>query len=143
MTNVRNILQMKGNVVWTVPPNTTVLGALTLMAEKNVGALVVTLEEKVLGIISERDYARKVALRGKSSRDTSVREIMTSDPVCVSPDQSIEECMEIMNNRHVRHLPVLENNRLAGMITIRDAIKAVIAEKEHTIEQLESYIKRS
>ncbi len=143
MTNVRSILQMKGNVVWTVPPETTVLDALALMAEKNVGALVVTLEGRVLGIISERDYARKVALKGRTSRDTSVREIMTSSPVCVGPDQSIEECMTIMNNRHVRHLPVLENNLLAGMITIRDAIKAVIAEKEHTIEQLESYIKRS
>ncbi len=141
MTTVQEILRNKGNTVWFVTPDSTVFEALVLMAEKNVGALLVMSGDNVAGILSERDYARKVILKGKSSRDLHVREIMTSDPVSVRPGQSIEECMEIMNSRHIRHLPVLENQKLIGMITIRDVIKAVINEKEHTITQLESYIK--
>ena len=141
MTTVREILQIKGNTVWSVTPDSTVFDALVLMADKNIGALLVISGGNVLGILSERDYARKVVLKGGSSRELHVREIMTSDPVSVRPEQSIEECMEIMNSRHIRHLPVLENQKLTGMITIRDVIKAVINEKEHTITQLESYIK--
>lgn len=141
MMTVRGILKTKGSAVWCAPPETTVFNALATMAEKNVGALVILSGETVVGIFSERDYARKVVLQGKTSRELPVREIMTSDPVSVSPGQSIEECMEIMNSRHIRHLPVLENHKLVGMITIRDAIKAVISEKEHTITQLENYIK--
>jgi CBS domain-containing protein len=141
MSTVRDILQTKGNAVFCVSPETMVFDALVVMAEKNVGALLVTSDDFVLGIVSERDYARKVVLKGKSSRETRVREIMTSDPVSVGPGQSIDECMAIMNIRHIRHLPVLENRKLIGMITIRDAIKAVISEKENTISQLESYIK--
>jgi CBS domain-containing protein len=117
------------------------LDALVTMADKDVGALVVMKGESVVGIFSERDYARKVALHGKSSRELPVKEIMTADPIFVNPGESIEECMKIMNNRHIRHLPVLEHRQLIGMITIRDAVKAVIAEKEQTISQLENYIK--
>lgn len=141
MTTVRDILKTKGNTIWTVSPDVTVFDALVFMAEKNVGALVVTSGDKIVGILSERDYARKIVLKGRSSRDTRVREIMTPDPVCVSPEESIQECMEIMNSRHIRHLPVLENLKLSGMISIRDVIKAVISEKEFTIKQLEDYIK--
>jgi len=141
MSTVRDILKTRGGVVWHVSPETKVFDALIVMAEKNVGALVVVSNGAVVGIFSERDYARKVVLKGKTSRELEVKEIMTPDPVSVSPEQSIEECMEIMDGRHIRHLPVLENQKLVGMITIRDAIKAVISEKEHTITQLQNYIK--
>ena len=141
MSTVRDILAIKGHAVWTVTPETSVYDALGTMADKNVGALVVVEGGSVAGIFSERDYARKVEIKGKNSRDVRVQEIMTSNPVSVHPEQSIEECMEIMNSKHIRHLPVLEAQKLAGMITIRDAIKAVISEKEHTIRHLENYIK--
>jgi CBS domain-containing protein len=141
MTTVREILKAKGSETWTITPKHTVFDALVTMADKNVGAVVVVNENAVLGIFSERDYARQVALKGKSSREIRVEEIMTSNPVTVSPDHSIEDCMELMNERHIRHLPVMENQKLAGMITIRDVIKAVLVEKEHTIKQLENYIK--
>ena len=141
MSTVRDILQIKGNAVLFVSPETTVFDALVVMAEKNVGALMVMSGNTLVGIFSERDYARKVVLMGKTSRELQIREIMTSDPISVRPEQSIGECMEIMNSKHIRHLPVLENGTLIGMITIRDTIKAVILEKEHTITQLENYIK--
>jgi len=140
MSAVRDILQTKGNTVWTITPEASVFEALGTMAEKNVGALVVVQNDSVVGIISERDYARKVELKGRNSKELRVRDIMTFNPVFVHPNQSIEECMEIMNKKHIRHLPVLEVQNLVGMITIRDAIKAVISEKEHTIKQLENYI---
>jgi Predicted signal-transduction protein containing cAMP-binding and CBS domains len=138
---VRDILQTKVNAVLFVSPETTVFDALVVMAEKNVGALLVMGGDTLVGIFSERDYTRKVELKGKTSKELRIREVMTSDPISVRPEQSIEECMEIMNSRHIRHLPVLENGTLIGMITIRDAIKAVISEKERTISQLENYIK--
>lgn len=141
MNTVRDILQTNDHAVWTTIPEASVFDALGSMAEKNVGALVVVKSDSVVGILSERDYARKVELKGKTSRELRVEAIMTSNPVTVSPGHSIEECMEIMNSRHIRHLPVLENQKLVGMITIRDAIKAVISEKERTITQLENYIK--
>jgi CBS domain-containing protein len=141
MTTVREILKAKGSETWTITPKQTVFDALVTMADKNVGAVVVVNENAVVGIFSERDYARQVVLKGKSSREIRVEEIMTSNPVTVSPDHSIGDCMELMNERHIRHLPVMENQKLAGMITIRDVIKAVLVEKEHTIKQLENYIK--
>jgi CBS domain-containing protein len=143
MKKVGDMLPVHSTAVFGVSPEDSVYAALVLMADKNVGALVVTKEDNLVGIISERDYARKVVLQGKSSRETFVRETMTSEPISVTPEQSIEECMEIMNNRHIRHLPVLAKGKLIGMITIRDTIKAVISEKEHTISQLENYIKGS
>lgn len=140
MKIVRDILQAKGSQVWSIPPDRSVFDALTLMAEKNVGALVVLDGDRVVGIISERDYARKVILKGKSSKEIPVREIMTSPVVCIRPEQSMEECMALMTDKHVRHLPVAENNRLVGLISIGDVVKAIIEEKEFIIGQLENYI---
>lgn len=140
MKVVKDILQAKGHRVWSITPDATVYDALTLMAEKNVGALVVLDGDRVVGIISERDYARKVILKGKSSKDLQVREIMTSRVVFVRPEQTMAECMVLMTDKHIRHLPVLVDNRLAGLVSIGDVVKAIIAEKEFIIGQLESYI---
>jgi CBS domain-containing protein len=140
MTTARTILQEKGSDVWSVTPDTLVFEALRIMAEKNVGALIVLHDEKVAGIFSERDYARKVILKGKSSNQTAVKEIMTPDVITVGPDQWIEECMSLMSSKHIRHLPVLENNKVIGMISIGDVVKAIIHEKERTIKHLENYI---
>jgi CBS domain-containing protein len=140
MKSVRDILRNKGNNVWSISPDITVFDALKTMADKNVGALVVLEEEKVVGIMSERDYARKVILHGKSSREIPVREIMSKTVHYVHPEQSIEDCMEKMTNQRVRHLPVLENNRLAGIISIGDVVKAIIADQETIIKHLENYI---
>ncbi len=140
MKVVKDILQAKGHRVWSITPDATVYDALTLMAEKNVGALVVLDGDRVVGIISERDYARKVILKGKSSKDLQVREIMTSRVVFVRPEQTMAECMVLMTDKYIRHLPVLVDNRLAGLVSIGDVVKAIIAEKEFIIGQLESYI---
>mgnify|MGYP001614885604 FL=1 len=141
MKTVREILLKKGNQVWTVSPDTTVFTALQLMAEKNTGALLVMKDDKVVGIMSERDYARKVALLGKFSKDILVQEIMSSTIFYVEPSFSTEECMALMINKRVRHLPVMENEKLGGIISIGDVVKAVIDEKEFLISQLELYIK--
>jgi len=140
MKVVKDILQGKGHQIWSITPDATVYDALTLMAEKNVGALVVLEGGRVVGIISERDYARKVILKGKSSKDLQVREIMTAAVVFVRPEQTMAECMVLMTDKHIRHLPVLVNDRLAGLVSIGDVVKAIIAEKEFIIEQLEGYI---
>ena len=140
MTTVKDILRAKGHDVWTISPGATVYEALSLMAEKNVGALVVVNGTGVVGIISERDYARKVILHGKSSREISVREIMTSRVYYVRPDQNIEECMAQMTDKHIRHLPVLEDDRLIGVVSIGDVVKAMIEHREFVIKQLENYI---
>jgi CBS domain-containing protein len=138
---VRQILQSKGGSIWSVAPQVTVFEALVLMAEKDVGALVVVENEKLVGIFSERDYARKVVLKGRSSRDTQVGELMSSDVLYVHLDQTIEECMALMTNKHFRHLPVLDGDTLVGIITIGDAVKAVIADQEVMINSLENYIR--
>jgi CBS domain-containing protein len=140
MTTVSQLLRSKGSAIWSVSPATTVYEALQLMAEKDVGALLVLDEGKLAGILSERDYARKIVLKGKSSRETAVREIMTERVVCVRPDQTVEDCMALMTNKHIRHLPVLQDNDLAGVISIGDVVKAIISEQEFVIEQLENYI---
>ncbi len=140
MTTVHQILQGKGREVWSVSPHTTVYDALTLMAEKNIGALLVLEGDKLRGVFSERDYARKVILKGKSSKETTVEEIMTQEVVSVRPRQSIEECMALMTEKRIRHLPVLEEDKLVGLVSIGDVVKAVISEQEFTIKQLESYI---
>lgn len=137
---VRQILQSKGHTVWSVAPQTSVYEALQLMAEKDIGALLVLDGEKVAGIFSERDYARKVILRGKSSIDTPVREIMTDEVIYIHPGQTIEECMEIMTEKRVRHLPVFEDGELVGIVSIGDVVKAIISEQELIIEQLGNYI---
>ena len=140
MTTVRHILETKGREVWSVSVNATVYEALKVMAEKNVGALVVLEGDQLKGIISERDYARKVILKGKFSKETPVKEIMSMDVVTLRPNQSIEECMALMTEKRIRHLPVLENDKLAGIISIGDVVKAIISEQEFTIKQLENYI---
>ncbi len=140
MTTVAQVLQEKGHSAWSISPDATVFDALQLMAEKDIGALLVLEGSALIGIISERDYARKIVLKGKYSRDTLVREIMTEDVVCVPPERTIEECMALMTAKRVRHLPVLEGGRLVGIISIGDVVKAVISEKEFLIHQLEQYI---
>ena len=140
---VSELLQAKGHEVWSVTPDTSVYDSLKLMADKNVGALLVLDADKVVGVFSERDYARKVILKGKSSKELSVEEIMSAEVVSVNPSQSIEECMALMTNKRIRHLPVLEGNRLVGIISIGDVVKATISEQEVTITHLENYIRRS
>lgn len=141
MTVVNQILKLKGYDVWSVTPDTSVYDALQLMADKNVGAVLVVDGEKISGIFSERDYARKVILKGKSSRATLVSDIMTVDVVYVNADQSVAECMNLMTDNRIRHLPVRSSEgRLAGIITIGDVVKAIISEQELMINQLEGYI---
>jgi CBS domain-containing protein len=140
MKTVREILMTKGSQVWSVPPATTVYEALQVMAEKEIGALLVLDGGRLIGIFSERDYARKVILRGKSSREITVEEIMSPKVFYVRQEQSVEECMALMTDKHIRHLPVLHDGELAGVISIGDVVKAIIAEQQFTIEQLERYI---
>lgn len=142
MHQVRHIIQLKGNYIWTISPDDTVFEALRLMATKGVGALVVTKDEKMVGIISERDYARKVILKGRTSRDTLVSEIMTSEVFTIHPDQTVEECMELMTEKRVRHLPVLENDRLVGVISIGDVLKDVIYHQRQVISEMEDQVRR-
>jgi CBS domain-containing protein len=126
--------------VVSVAPSSTVLDALKVMAEKEIGAVIVIDGEHLVGIFSERDYARKVVLQGKASKDTPVREIMTERVVCVRPEQSIEDCMGLMTDKRIRHLPVLEHKKVIGVISIGDVVKEMLSEKEFVIKQLESYI---
>jgi CBS domain-containing protein len=140
MTTVRSVLQSKGSDIWSTAPNTLVFDALKVMAEKNVGALLVMEGNQLIGIFSERDYARKVVLEGESSHTIAIRNVMTSGVISVTPDQSIEDCMALMTGKHIRHLPVLENSKLVGMISIGDVVKAIISQHEDTIKQLENYI---
>ena len=140
MKIVKHILKEKGQRFWSVGPETMVIDALKLMAEKEVGALLVLDAGKLIGIMSERDYARKVILKGKSSLDTPVREIMTAKVFFIRPAQTVEECMALMTDKHIRHLPVMEGDKVVGVISIGDLVKATIEEKDFMIKQLESYI---
>jgi CBS domain-containing protein len=140
MTTVKLYLQRKGSEVWSTHPEATVYEALRLMAEKDIGALLVLESGKVVGMFSERDYARKLILQGKSSKGTLVRDIMTSKVVCVSPQHTIEECMAVMTEKRIRHLPVMEADQVMGMISIGDVVKSIISEQEFVIEQLTNYI---
>jgi CBS domain-containing protein len=142
MKYVRDVLQKKGYDIWSVAPDTPVYKALQLMSEKNCGAVLVLDQETLVGILSERDYARKVILKGKSSKNTPVEEIMSQRVVCIQPDNTIDECMALMTDKRVRHLPVLKGEEaLVGLISIGDVVKEVISEQEFIINQLESYIK--
>jgi CBS domain-containing protein len=141
MRTVHDILQIKGSEVFTITPEETVYTALQKMAEKNVGALVVMENDRVIGLISERDYARKIVLKGKFSKDVPVNEIMTVEMVSVGPEEDIERCMHLMTYERVRHLPVFEKDRLIGLISVGDIVKAIIEHKEEIIHQLENYIK--
>ena len=134
------ILKEKGGRIWSVAPDSTVYDALAMMADKQVGALLVVFEDVLVGIASERDYARKVILQGKSSKTTLVRDIMTGDPITVTPRHSVDECMRIMTHHHIRHLPVLDESKLVGVVSIGDLVNAIIAEQAHTIGQLHTYI---
>jgi CBS domain-containing protein len=140
MTTVRQVLQRKSPGVWTVGPQATVYEALTLMAQMNIGAVLVVEDDALAGIFSERDYARKVILMGRSSRDTTVGELMSHPVVSVNPDIPIEACMALMTERHFRHLPVVEDGRLIGIVSIGDLGKAIIADQKIFIRDLETYI---
>lgn len=140
MKTIRHILDEKGRDVWSVGPADSVYTAIEMMASKSVGALLVMDGEALAGVISERDYARKVILAGLSSRETPVREIMTSRVICIEPEKSVEEAMALMTEKRVRHLPVLEDGKVGGVISIGDVVRGVIDEKEFQIEQLERYI---
>ncbi len=140
MKTVGQILDEKGRDLWSVALDDSVYSALELMAEKNIGAVLVMDGDQPVGILSERDYARRVVLEERVSRTTAVSEIMTPNPVLVRPEQSIEECMVLMTARRIRHLPVIDDGVLAGMLSIGDVVKAVISDREFLIQQLENYI---
>ena len=141
MGTVRNLLQKKGNSVYSISPDSSVYDALEELEEKNLGGLVVVENGKLIGVFTERDYARKVILKGRSSRETIVRDIMSSHPIFVNPDNTIDDCMQIMSDKFIRHLPVLENNELIGVISIGDIVRYIIHEKDFIIENLEQYIR--
>ena len=140
MNSLKQLLSAKGGQVHSIHPDAKVIEALRLMAQKDIGALVVLDSGRIVGILSERDYARKVILHGKSSEDIAVSEIMTTGVVTVDPAKTVEACMTLMTQRRIRHLPVCEGERLVGLVSIGDLVKEVIAEQEQTIRQLESYI---
>jgi CBS domain-containing protein len=141
MKTVKEILENKGHQIWSVTPDTTVYAALKLLAEKGIGAVLVMSNETLVGIMSERDYARKVALQGKSSLTLKVSEIMSGNVMYIDISQTVEDCMALMINKRIRHLPVFEEGKLVGFISIGDVVKALIDEKEFMIDQLVHYIK--
>ena len=141
MSTVRNILQIKGNAVYCVTPDSSVYDALEDLEERNLGALVVVENGKLIGVFTERDYARKVILKGRSSKETLVRDIMSHHPIFVNPDNSLDYCMQLMTDKFIRHLPVLENGSLIGIVSIGDLVKYIIYEKDFIIGNLEHYIK--
>ncbi|MEO8428100.1 MAG: CBS domain-containing protein [Verrucomicrobiota bacterium] len=134
------ILNQKGVQVWSIPPEMMVFDAIQMMADKNVGALLVMSSDKLLGVISERDYTRKVALKGKSSKQTQVNEILSSSVITASPAHTIEECMRLMTENRVRHLPILDNDKVAGIVSIGDLVNWIISAQSVAIDQLENYI---
>ena len=142
MATVKQLLQGKGHEVWSIGPEASVYDAVAMMADKEVGALVVMEGETLVGVLSERDYARKVDLEGRTSRDTKIEDVMTSRVAYARPEQSVEECMAMMTEKRVRHLPVMDGDKVLGIISIGDLVKAIIEEQQHVIEQLEQYISR-
>jgi len=140
METVRTMLRHKGTEVFWLPPDATVYQAVAMMAEKGVGALLVLAEGKLAGIVSERDYARKVILKGKHSHETAIREIMTGSVITVTLDHTVEDCMRLSTAHRIRHLPVVDGEDLVGMISIGDLVKSIISAQAHTIDQLSSYI---
>ena len=141
LLRVRSILDAKGRKVWSTTPEATVFDALTTLAEKDVGALVVISKGKLVGIFSERDYARKVILMGKSSKETTVEEIMASPAITVTPDYTVEECMRIMTDRRLRHLPVVDGDEVIGVVSIGDLVNSIISFQADTIQHLDNYIR--
>jgi CBS domain-containing protein len=140
MGTVRNILIQKGNAVYSIDPDSSVYDALELLEDRNLGCLVVVDNERLVGIFTERDYARKVVLKGKSSKETLVRDIMTDHPIVVTPNASIEQCMQMMTEKFIRHLPVMEGDHLVGLISIGDLVRSTIEEKDYIIDTLSHYI---
>jgi CBS domain-containing protein len=140
MRNVRELLEQKGTVIFSVQPDVTVFATLQLMAEKEIGAVLVFEADRLVGMFSERDYARQVILKGKASKDTPVRDVMTGRVTYIRPEQTVEDCMALMTDKRVRHLPVLDQGKVIGLVSIGDIVKAVISEKQFIIEQLENYI---
>ena len=141
MKTVKDILRAKGSKVYSISPDATVYEALNRMADKNVGALLVREVKQIVGMISERDYARKTILKGGFSKETAVKEIMTTNVITVGPGEDLEECMELFTDKHVRHLPVIEDEKIIGIISIGDVVKGVIDYKEFIIQEQEKYIK--
>lgn len=140
MKRIQTLLKKKGYDVWRIAPDASVYDAIHLMAEKGVGALIVMDGQKLVGVISERDYARKIILEGRSSENTKISEIMSTEVITVGPDNRIEECMAMMTERRIRHLPVLDGDELLGVISLGDLVKYIIAEQQFVIEQMERYI---
>ena len=142
MITVKRLLERKGNgsTVWSIGPEASVFKALELMAIKNIGALLVMKDDELVGIFSERDYARKLILKGKSSKDTLISELMTKNVITVNPNTTMRDCMVIMSKKHIRHLPVKHENQVVGIITIRDVVTEIISDQQHTIQELERYI---
>jgi len=140
MDKVWQLLDNKGHQVWSIGPDDMIIQALKLMADKDVGALVVLDSGELVGIFSERDYARRVRLQGKDSADTPVREVMSTHVLYVRPDQNVEQCMALMTDKHIRHLPVVDRGELVGLISIGDVVKSVISQQVFVIQQLENYI---
>jgi len=140
MKTVQDVMRGKGSRIYSVAPDTTVFDTLKLMAEKEIGAVLVFQNEQMVGIFSERDYARQVILKGKASKDTPVSEVMTARVAYVRPEQTVDDCMALMTDKRIRHLPVLEGGKVTGVLSIGDVVKAVISEKQFLIEQLENYI---
>ena len=140
MRTIEQLLQVKGNDIWSIVPQATAYNALQIMAEKNVGALLVIEKEKMVGIFSERDYARKVILKDRSSKNTSVGELMTQKVFYIDADSTLKECMALMTAKRVRHLPVLKNNELIGIVTLGDVVKQIISDQQFAIRELEKYI---
>lgn len=140
MSTARDILSKKGNDVWSIEPQASILQAIEQMAKKEVGALLVMDSDKLVGIITERDYVRKVALEGRSSRDSQVQDIMSPKVLCARPEQTIQECMALMSDKRARHLPVLDQKKVIGLISIGDLVKYIINEQQHEIESLQHYI---
>ncbi len=140
MKTIKQLLEEKGAAVWSIRPDASVYDALALMAEKTIGALLVMDGDKMVGLVSERDYARNVVLKGRSSKETRVSEIMSARVICVEPEQTVEEGMALMTEKRVRHLPVIEGGSVLGLVSIGDLVKAIISEQQFIIEQLEHYI---
>jgi CBS domain-containing protein len=137
---IREILSQKGSSAWSISPEATVLEAVQMMADKNVGALLVTENDRLVGIISERDYTRKVVIKGKASKTTAVKEILSSHVIHVTPAHTVQECLRLMTDHHFRHLPVLEGDRIAGIVSIGDLVNWIISAQTSTISQLQTYI---
>lgn len=140
MQTIKQLLEKKGSEILTIDPNSSVFDAIKSMADHHIGSLIVMQNERLVGIITERDYSRNVILKGKSSVNTAVKDIMTKNVLCTKPDQTVEEAMALMTDKRVRHLPVVENGNVLGIISIGDLVKTIISEQKHIIEQLEHYI---